>query len=75
MPLPADSAERVRRLRTLSHHAERAARGLAGGSLALSLVGSDDLGLSTKDATLLLAAHAWDVDAAFDAYKASRPPT
>lgn len=72
MAIPTDSAERVLRLRALTHHAERAARGLSGGALEVLLAGAEPLGLGATDAFRLLAAHGWDVDAAFTAYKAGR---
>lgn len=75
MPIPTDSAERVLRLRTLTHHAERAARGLARGALEVQLAGAEPLGLGSTEAFRLLGAHDWDVDAAFASYKANRPPT
>ena len=69
MPVPPDSADRIKRLRSLAYHAERAAKGLAGGPLALMLPGADPKELTMLEATQLLAKAGWDVDLALATYK------
>ena len=74
MQIPPDSAERIKRLRSMAYHADRAAKGLAGAPLALMLPAAETRELSLMEATQLLAKHGWDVDLALVAYK-SRPTT
>lgn len=70
MSVPADSAERIRRLRALAHHADRLDRGLGGPSLALQLPSAQPEPLGLREGAQLLAAQGWDVDRALAAYRA-----
>lgn len=70
MAIPADSAERIKRLRSLAYHADRAAKGLSAAPLALLLPGAEPKELTMLEGTQLLAANGWDVDLALAAYKA-----
>lgn len=68
--IPPDSAERIKRLRSLAYHADRAAKGLSAAPLALMLPGAEPKELTMLEGTQLLAANGWDVDLALTAYKA-----
>lgn len=71
MAIPTDLEQRLRRLQTLSRHAERAAGGLAEDtSLERLLPEAQPEGLTRVAASKLLAAHDFDVERALAAYRA-----
>lgn len=69
MPIPPDSSERIKRLRSLAYHADRAAKGLSGAPLAVMLPAADPKELTMLEATQLLATNGWDVELALTDYK------